>query len=539
MRETENIDLFPDHKMFYIDYDPTVNKCRLICKFSETLDDIVNAFSDVNPASFFVKQYGFNVSSKISVINSFGYFSIGLYHDIVGYIQTEYGDGAFSLSPSCLAILKSQLIPFFNFIIKHKVDDFKVLNMSSTLELRQYQIDMIKSLFFIGKGRGLIESPTASGKSFLIANIIHNIEAYDIIPCKHIMIFVPGRQLVDQFYKDLLNYGYQKSDLTMFTSKVKNTGFNKIIITNRSYLFNHKEELPKIDVFICDEVHQVAPDSSSAELIETLNCAVKIGCSGTLPDNKYKRLYTIGLFGKIVHIEDIITLQNQGFLSKLSIMSICGIDKKVEGNKNLSFSLNSNRRYTADAPSDTDDKDDDNSLTFNESWNDEQTYVIDNCVRLYTPIMDIIQELPGNVLILFDRLSFGKDISATLPTGANFKNVWYIDGETKIPDREIIREKLENSSNNILFAQSITFSTGINIKNLPNIAFFFSGKGHSKVIQSIGRTLRLHNDKDTATLIDISFNFKYSQRHFRDRLGIYKKDYLKGSPDVTQRVYIN
>ena len=57
-----------------------------------------------------------------------------------------------------------------------------------------------------------------------------------------------------------------------------------------------------------------------------------------------------------------------------------------------------------------------------------------------------------------------------------------------------------------------------------------STKSFSRILQSIGRTLRLHKDKDLARLYDISFNFKYSRRHLRERLDIYRRMYGK-EPD--------
>ena len=64
-----------------------------------------------------------------------------------------------------------------------------------------------------------------------------------------------------------------------------------------------------------------------------------------------------------------------------------------------------------------------------------------------------------------------------------------------------------------------------------------STKSFSRVLQSIGRTLRLHKDKDKANLYDISFNFKYSQRHLRERLEIYRSMYGK-KPDVIKEFEI-
>lgn len=73
-------------------------------------------------------------------------------------------------------------------------------------------------------------------------------------------------------------------------------------------------------------------------------------------------------------------------------------------------------------------------------------------------------------------------------------------------------------------------STGVNIKRLTNLVFLTSSKAFARTIQSIGRTLRLHNSKDRAHLIDLSWNTKYSQRHLAERLKIYRQMYNK-KPD--------
>ena len=73
-------------------------------------------------------------------------------------------------------------------------------------------------------------------------------------------------------------------------------------------------------------------------------------------------------------------------------------------------------------------------------------------------------------------------------------------------------------------------STGINIKRLTNIVFLTSSKSFSRTIQSIGRTLRLHNSKTEAHLIDVSWKMKYSQKHLYERLKIYSDMYHK-KPD--------
>ena len=109
----------------------------------------------------------------------------------------------------------------------------------------------------------------------------------------------------------------------------------------------------------------------------------------------------------------------------------------------------------------------------------------------------------------------------------------YIDGKIDVIEREKIRNTIEETENAIIVAQSVCFNTGINIKKLHNIGFIFNSKSGTKIIQSIGRGLRKHDTKSAMNLFDINFNFKYSERHFKERRQIYKKEYNK---DITQAV---
>lgn len=74
-------------------------------------------------------------------------------------------------------------------------------------EFRDYQEEAVKRLLFSGYGRGVIEVPTAGGKSFIIANFIWNV-LKNIDRNAKTLILVPSTQLVAQFYSDLIDYGY-------------------------------------------------------------------------------------------------------------------------------------------------------------------------------------------------------------------------------------------------------------------------------------------------------------------------------------------
>ena len=75
-----------------------------------------------------------------------------------------------------------------------------------------------------------------------------------------------------------------------------------------------------------------------------------------------------------------------------------------------------------------------------------------------------------------------------------------------------------------------TFSTGINIRNLHNIIFASPSKSRIRNLQSIGRGLRLGDNKVNATLYDIADDMQYKSKenftlkHFQERINIYTEE---------------
>ena len=86
---------------------------------------------------------------------------------------------------------------------------------------------------------------------------------------------------------------------------------------------------------------------------------------------------------------------------------------------------------------------------------------------------------------------------------------------------------MEKTKDVICIAISKIFSTGINIKNLHYIVFAGGGKAKVKIIQSIGRGLRLHKDKKGVIIIDIADMLYYGNQHYNKRLKLYKGEKIK------------
>lgn len=526
--------LFPSENiLFRISLDNTTRKFILIARYNSDLKKAISYFSTPNVQFFYSKVYGGKiVKSRNLVINKFGYFPIGMFFTVVSYLKSTYPSDCIALSENVRRFILEWLTPLRKNVLElPDTENFQVstLKNSDKYTLRDYQYSAIKRLIINGYGRGLVELPTGSGKSYVIATFIKTvIDLLKDTETKKLktLILVPNRQLVEQFYTDLKDYGYDKKDITRLTSDLpKKERFNpdaSVIIANRQYLFTNAEKLPPIDILVADEAHTISPDSKTYQLVDDFLCKIKVGFSGTLPRDTYKKWMLIGLFSNILYEKSIVDLQQKGILTDIEFLKISTTDKTLS--RNALFSLRSNQRYNVI----------DSDFAYNRAYLDELDYMTNNCERLFSQVLDTLIEKTQecNTLILFERIEFGKQLfdilqEKTSKAGNVKVKSFYIDGSTPIEERENIRSLFEKTNNNILIAQSATFSTGINIKNLSILCFTGGGKSIVKCVQSIGRILRKHENKQKAYVVDCVFNFKYSQKHFKERLKLYKNFYGK------------
>ena len=164
-------------------------------------------------------------------------------------------------------------------------------------------------------------------------------------------------------------------------------------------------------------------------------------------------------------------------------------------------------------------------------YQDEIDYLVSSKSR-QTFIRNLTLKLKGNTLVLFQLVEkHGKNLYKLIYEKADEnRKVFYIFGGVEAEERESIRGIVEKESNAIIVASYGTFSTGINIKNLHNIVFASPSKSRIRNLQSIGRGLRLGDNKINATLYDIADDLTYKSKenftlkHFQERINIYTEE---------------
>ena len=146
-------------------------------------------------------------------------------------------------------------------------------------------------------------------------------------------------------------------------------------------------------------------------------------------------------------------------------------------------------------------------------------------------IRNLCLGLKGNSLCLFQYVEkHGMILKQMIEEKNKDKKVFFVYGGVEAHERESIREITEKSDNAIIIASYGTFSTGINIRNLHKIVFSSPSKSRIRNLQSIGRGLRLKDNKSIAKLYDISDDLSYQGEenytlsHFRERINIYNEE---------------
>jgi len=160
---------------------------------------------------------------------------------------------------------------------------------------------------------------------------------------------------------------------------------------------------------------------------------------------------------------------------------------------------------------------------------EELEYLVTNDVRNKF-IIDLCRNIPGNTLCLFQLVEkHGKVLYEQANNVIKDRKVFFVYGGTDTKTRENIRSIVEDEKNSIIIASYGTFSTGINIRNINNIVFASPSKSKIRVLQSIGRGLRISKNKNSILVFDIADDISYNERrnftltHFTERINIYNE----------------
>jgi len=463
-----------------VDFDKKKNKAILS---GDKLSEIREYFSVENPAAKFNRS--FFTQKRLYVIAPNGGFDIGLVGEIKHFLETRKYEYEIKYSPEALA----ELNPKLN----------KPLIKRLELDLRDYQQDTVEKCMAVGRGMAILG--TGAGKTLTIATLIENFYLYSKnLPTFKCLIIVPDLGLVNQTYDDFKQYNVSFS-ITKWTGKQKPDDNANIVIANTDILLSRFDETPwirNVDLLIVDEAHKIGRGNKSSKLIEKITTPNKFGFTGTLPDSNLDKWNVIGKIGPVLIRKSSYELREEKFLTNVNI-KIIKLDYKDKPIK-VRGTLDPTENYR-------------NELQFL-SYNGFRNKIIQTTCNNFK----------NNVLILLNNIDHGQHLYDLLSKNLKEKQVFFIRGEVEVEERDKVKKIMENNNNVVCIAISSIFSTGVNIKNLHMILFAAGGKSFIRTVQSIGRGLRLNENKDQLLIVDIADRLEYGTDHSNKRKEIYSEE---------------
>lgn len=400
-----------------------------------------------------------------------------------------------------------------------------------------HQID---AAYKILKNRYCMAEVATSGGKSLIISIVMFYTLKKIKQDAKFLIIVPSITLVTQFYDNIVEYNYGVNTLeqmrdnklaqlldddmgpcevrveeVMSDRPRKYTGTenpNVYIGTYQSLEKWPKDFFQQFHTIATDEAHGAKAKTITTILESTFGHAYcRFGVSGTFPMDDTCEILTIqSVLGPKITEVSADELKKKGIITPMEIKVVLMNHEDSEFHERLKII-----RKGGDGKA---------------AFDFEKMYIHQSDKRLEF-IKKLVQKCDNNTLLLFHTIENGQKIFNKLSSEIPDKEFYYIDGEVSGRKREEIKKQMEITSDKVkvLVASFGTLSTGVSIRAIFNVIFADSFKSEQIIIQSIGRGLRLHSDKDKVNIFDLVDIFKKDDlsnalyRHYKERESFYVK----------------
>ena len=354
------------------------------------------------------------------------------------------------------------------------------------IKLRDYQVEVVNN--FLTNPQALQEVATGAGKTIITATLSKIVEPYG-----RSLVVVPNKSLVVQTEEDYKNCGL---DVGVYFGDRKELGRTHTICTwqslnildkrnkNGEELLSLAEFLEGVSTVIIDEVHQAKAEVLKKLLTQNLkNAPIRWGLTGTVPKESFEFESIHASIGPVIGNVSARELQEKGVLSNCHV-NICQL-MDTQAFQDYQAEL----KYLVTDP-------------------DRVEYI----AKL---INTVKQE--GNTLVLVDRISAGEMLQENIPDSV------FVKGDVKLNDRKTAYDDINEGYNKVVIATYGVASVGINIPRIFNLVLLEPGKSFVRVIQSIGRGVRMSHDKDFVQIWDITLTCKYAKRHLTQRKKFYSE----------------
>lgn len=347
-----------------------------------------------------------------------------------------------------------------------------------------FQEKLIKKA--LQKHRGVVKSPTGSGKTLIMAALVKAWAG------KKMVLLFNAKQLLTQTYDFLtktcgmdniglcFGEGYIYGDIMLCTVQ----SIEKILDTH----------LKDTEILMVDECHEFSNGKTTLAALRSFpNAQHRIGFTATPPTEKIARYNLEGALGEVWEVVDTSELVESGKLAKPIIQLI-------------------DRSYSASGA--------DEDLSYLEVY---EQYIVENDLRnkIIREIVDDIKNKHSRarILILTQSLDHGRTLENLLGESSKF-----LMGRNSLGERyNSISDFRRREGPSILIGTRI-LQTGINIKEITHFINARGMKSEIATIQALGRALRKSEGKNEVFVYDFLDKEKYLRGHSLERKKHYEKE---------------
>lgn len=368
---------------------------------------------------------------------------------------------------------------------------------------------------------------TSSGKSLTITMMCEFLRQQG----KRGLLLVPNITLLSQFKGDIKDYNLQElydSTRVIGGGETVRAFDTPLTISTWQSLQGYEELVNDIDYIICDELQYYASDVTSEIVTSTFNCKMKIGFTGTLPEDNVKKMTLLGLFGFPKTYITPRQLIDRGLATPISIKALhlnytsaefADHAELPDYHKKLAFIKEHplRNRFIVELLAKL-RKSGMNTLCLFQHT--------DHGKLLFTDLMKIVYP---DVVVLNKNITGKKSFEFQSQYG-----IYFLNGEDDAKTRELTRKILELHPDATIISNYALMSTGANIKRLHNAVLASPLKSYTAITQTIGRGMRLFDGKYVFNVFDIVDNLSPFKSQYKHRL---KTSYNREEHPVTDHKY--
>lgn len=358
------------------------------------------------------------------------------------------------------------------------------LNGIDIERFQKIQLPLVKEI--LRKGRAAVRLATGGGKTELTASVAK------VLSDKNVLILVHRLELLAQTITRLENrLGEKVGCINSAGIDVKRVtvGMVMSVWSKRQKLRNYLKN--EVDVVISDECHR-SGSNTWQKLLKVTNASYRLGLSGSpLKGDEVRDRMLIGLTGGIIQGVGVKELADAGYavLPEVRIIDASNVFKEKFSSK-MKYPVVSKEVFGSN---------DLWGLCYKVvQWHDKKGLIffterVDVCLGLY----DYFKSRGVNVAV-----SYGG-----------------IQGEERLS----ILDDFKNKKIDVLIVTTI-LDEGVDVSSISGVVFMSSGKSIVRILQRVGRGVRVEEGKEKVIVYDFAINAPYLKKHLLVRYDIYSKE---------------